>query len=169
MKNTLLKVLFIFSLVINAAVAFTMGWHLWVERRPHASDNSSGPVVGPEGFRQMRNMMAGNDRSSLMQTRRRIQEKKLEVLDLIAKNPGDINAADHGINELIALKGQMERDALARIGKIMTDLPEEKRLEFLNFLKNRTCRGPGMGFGRGRRPDMGPTGSGPSQFQSPRN
>ena len=117
----------------------------------------------------MRNMMAGNDRSSLMQTRRRIQEKKLEVLDLIAKNPGDINAADQGINELIALKGQMERDALARIGKIMADLPEEKRQEFLSFLKNRTCRGPGMGFGRGRRPDMGPAGSGPSQFQSPLN
>jgi hypothetical protein len=158
MKKTLFIGIFVFSLVLNLAVAVTLGWHVWKERSVTAgnmiasSDKPEAPV-NPEDIRGIRRIMAQQDRTGLLETRAKLTAKNLEVLDLIAKNPQDLSAAEPQIKELFALKEQMERQAFSRISKTMIVLPEEKRQVFLTVLKNRACRMPrmGMGMGKGHR------------------
>lgn len=169
MKSALFKGLLVFSLLINAAVFGTLLWCLWLEPRPHAIANDPRQTFNQSDFRYIRNMWKGNDRAALMETRRKIQEKKLEVLDLIAGNPGDLKAVDKNIDELLVLRARMERTALAGISKTMAELPDDKRQEFLSFLKNRACGGPGMGMGhgRGRGHGFGPGGVEPCPVMGP--
>lgn len=156
MKNLVFKGLFAFSLLLNVAVAITLGWHAWYRSGlpPTVNDQARNPRS--DDVHYMKNLWKGNGRADLMEARKKVQDKKLEVLDLIAKNPGNLEFADKNINELVMLRGNMERIALTRISKIMVDLPEDKRQEFLTFLKNRACGMPGMGHGRGRGRGLGP-------------
>jgi len=161
MKKAVFIGLFIFSVAVNLAVAATVGWHLWWQSRAFMSPGpaaTGGPTLTREDFRTIRQMWPAEARNKLMETRSRIMEKNLEVLDIISKHPGDLAAADPKINELEALKGQMDREAYSRISKILAGLPEEKREAFAFFVKNRACMGPGMGMGRGRGPGFGPGG-----------
>ena len=103
----------------------------------------------------------------MVELRSRISEKRAEALDLLAANPGNFEAAETKIVDLVALTGQMERQAAARISKVMADLPDEKRQEFLAFLKARAAFGPGMGFGRGMGHGRGKGWCGPGQPPGP--
>ncbi|AFM27711.1 hypothetical protein [Desulfomonile tiedjei] len=158
MKKTLFIGIFVFSLALNLAVAATLGWHIWKERSVTGatmialSDKPEAPV-NPEDIRGIRRIMAQQDRTGLLEIRSKLAEKNLEVLELIAKNPQDLNSAEPKIKELVALKEQMERQALSRISRTMAVLPEEKRQVFLTVLKNRACLMPrmGMGMGKGHR------------------
>ncbi|MBI4965584.1 MAG: periplasmic heavy metal sensor [Desulfomonile tiedjei] len=167
MKKAVFIGLFIFSMAINLAVAATVGWHLWLQRGAGmgAGPSAAGTAtLTREDFRTIRQMWPREARAQMMEARSRIMEKNLEVLDEIAKHPGDIRAADPKINELHVLKGQIDREAFLRISQTLASLPDEKRQAFALFLKNRTCMGPGMGMGRG--PGFGPGGMGcPVQSQ----
>ena len=66
----------------------------------------------------------------VMDLKQKIIEKKLEVLELLAKNPGEPGVAEQNSEELTGLSGQMEGEA-ARISKVMAALPVEKRDAFL--------------------------------------
>ncbi len=111
----------------------------------------------------------------VVELRSRINEKRAETLDLLAANPGNPEAVEPKLRDLAALTVQMERQAAARIGKVMAALAGEKRQEFLTFLKARAVFGPGMGFGRGmghgqERGKMGPwQRPGPHQTESGKN
>ena len=169
MKKAVFIGLFIFSVAINLAVAATVGWHLWWQSRafPDPGTNATGAsALTREDFRTIRQMWPLEARTKMLETRNRITEKNLEVLDIIAKHPGDLSPADRQINELQVLKGQMDREAFARISKILATLPGEKREAFAFFVKSRACMRPGMGMGRGRGPGFGPRGIGcPVQSQ----
>lgn len=149
MKKTIFVGLFIFSLVLNFAVAATLGWHVWKGASFRSGPQPPGAEVSKEDFRQIRKVMSAQNGSTLMETRQQIIQKNAELLDLVARNPGDVSAAEAKIKELAALKEQMERRAIARISSVMASLPEEKRQAFLVLLKNRACMMPGMGMGRG--------------------
>lgn len=159
MKSWVFKGVLIFSLALNAAVAFVVVRHVWTSRQlavdaqPFASpavvEGVPGDSPDPVGMREFR------------EKQRMLIDKKVEVLDLIAAHPGDLSAAQKSIDDLLILRTQTERAALARISRIMASMPEDRRPEFLARLKNKACRGPGMmgpgGHGRkGRGPMMGP-------------
>jgi hypothetical protein len=149
MKSLVFKGILIFSLALNAAVAFVVVRHVWSSRQL-ALDTQ--PIVSPavvEGLPVQSTDPVGM--REFREKQRRLMDKKVEVLDIIAAHPGDLSPAQKSIDELLILRTQMERAALARISRIMASIPEDKRPEFLARLKNRACRGPGM---------MGPGGPG---------
>jgi uncharacterized membrane protein len=162
MKKTVLIGLFIFSVAANLAVAATVGWHLWQSRsfQERGPATTGASALTREDFRTIRQMWTSEARTKMMEATKRIMEKNLEVLDIIAEHPGDLGPAERKISELQALKGQVDREAFARISKILANLPEEKRETFARFVKTRACMGPGMGtgmsMGRGRGPGSGP-------------
>jgi len=159
MKSVIFKGVLVFSLALNAAVGFVVVRHVWyshqlaVDTQPLVPSAVVADLPGDspdaKGIRAFR------------EKQRLLVEKKAQVLDLIAARPGDLSNAQGAIDELMVLRMQMERAALARISRIMAWMPEERRAEFLANLKNRACRGPGMigpgGPGRKHRgPMMGP-------------
>ena len=155
MKKTVLTALFVFSLVLNLAVAGTILWHLRLEP---AWENSaaipSEPSLTQSDVEKIRRIGMQFRQESMIDVQRKILDKNREILDLIAKNPNDPKVADEALKELIALKWIEEKNAADRICRIMASMPQERRRGFLDFLKRRSCRGPGMGMGRGRRGRM---------------
>ncbi len=159
MKKALITAIFVFSVVLNLAVAGTLGWHYWQMQRQPAFPSVADTKLTGDDFKFIRKQCMGNGPGPMRELRGRINEKRTEVLDLLATNPGNPEAAEAKIQDLVVLTGQMERQAAARISKVMAALPDEKRQEFLAFLKARAAFGPGMGFGRGMghgRGKMGP-------------
>jgi uncharacterized membrane protein len=169
MKKAVFIGLFIFSIAVNLAVAATVGWHLWWQSRAvmeSAVAHSGALALTREDFKVIRQMWPREARMKLMESRNRIMEKNLEVLEMISQHPGDVSAADQQINELQQLKGQMDREAFLRISTIFANLPEEKRRAFALFVRDRACMGPGMGMRGGRGPGLGPRGMGACPMQS---
>ena len=155
MKKGLLAALLIISLALNVAVAGTIGWYLWsASTAVQQPEQVPGVTLSQDDERLIASLWPSKRRADMMQMRRELVKKKTEILEAIARNPGDVQAVEPQINELTALRGRMERQALARISTIMAGLPEEKRQTFLAFLKTRACMGPGMrrhmGRGMGR-------------------
>lgn len=144
MKKGLLTALLIFSLALNVAVAGTVGWYLWNAPTAVQPEQVPAAALSRDDARLIASLWPSKRRADMMQMRRELVKKKTELLELIARNPGDIQAMEPQINELTALRSQMERQALARISTIMAELPPEKRQTFLAFLKTRACMGPGM-------------------------
>jgi hypothetical protein len=162
MKKTVFISLFVFSLALNLAVAATLGLHLWQENRAQGSTNPRETSLSDEDLRQIRSTwMAGRTRG-MMETRRKIMDKQLELLDEIGKDPGRPEVAATKLNELTALKAEIEKLAVARISNTLSELPPEKRQAFITFLKTRSCMGPGMPMrgrgGMGRCPVQVPVG-----------
>jgi hypothetical protein len=167
MKSPLFKLVFAFSLLLNAAVVGTVGWHLWRDHPPIGSTNFGAPEIGEMDFREMRKFMNKNGPARMGEIRRRFQEKKEQVLDIIAGNPSNLKAAEPHIQELLTLRSEMEREALTRISKAISMMPPEKRGAFVAFLKKRSC-GPGMmPGGRRGRPGNVPVDNTPCPVDAP--
>jgi hypothetical protein len=149
MKRTIFIGLFIFSLFLNIAVAATLGWHIWSQKSHINAIASQTAPVNRADWREIRKSMSAQDRSALMETRQRLIAKNSELLDMLAKDPGNTGAAESKVKELVSIREQMERLAIARISTVMSSLPEDRRQSFAEFLKNRACMMPGMGFRRG--------------------
>jgi hypothetical protein len=163
MKRALFIGLFVFSVAMNLAVAATVGRHFWQQRSfaPVVSGTAGGgPALTEEDFRAIRAVAQKNGRRAMTETRNRMREKRAEVIEVLAKKPGDLAAAEPLIKELVQMREKMERDAIGRLASVMAALPEEKRQAFAVFMRNRACMGPGsgmmpgMGMRRGR--GMGP-------------
>lgn len=159
MKGAILTGLFIFSLVLNVAVAGTLLWHFWWHAPPPPFSEMK-PGAGYAEFEQIRPNFGREWRRGMMENRRKVLEKHREILDLIARDPGNPHAADKVLAELSTLRSDTERRTVARLSKIISELPPDKRDAFVSFLKDRACGGMGMGMGRGPkhpgRPDCGP-------------
>jgi Heavy-metal resistance len=151
MKKAVWIGVFVFSLALNLAVAATLGRHLWMQHSSAAAADMGGPALTPGDFERIRTLCLKHNGAAMMETRNKILEKNFHLLDLIAKNPDDSPAVQQAVNELIELKRNAEREAIARITRVMAALPPEKRQAFVAFLKNRSCMMPAMGFGRGGR------------------
>jgi len=151
MKRTVLTLVLIFSLALNVAVAATMAWHVWQERKAAPAQTAVVSPLTSADMTRLKRIWRDEIRAQMAESRERIRIKKMEILDLIAKTPGDMRPAENSIQELAALRGKMERDALERISKIAAELPEGKREAFISYVKDRACMGPGMGPGRWKR------------------
>jgi len=146
MKRAVFLTIFIFSIVLNLAVAATLAWH-FLGGRPGSYDSDLPPVesrLTTKDFKFIGQCCMQNGPPRLvMELRQKILEKRAEILDALAKNPGDPSAAGEKLEQLTALSAQMEREAAKRISKVMAALPADKRAAFLMFLKNRTVMGLG--------------------------
>ena len=160
MKRALFAAVLIFSLVLNAAVAATVGWYVWKTPSVVTQQPSTGEPLSQADARAIASLWPRQGRQNMMQMHQEVNRKKAEVLDMIARNPDDINILEPKVKELIALRSQMERQALSRIRTIMAELPPEKRQAFLSFLTTRACMGAGMGRRQGRGMGMGMGGRG---------
>jgi hypothetical protein len=158
MKRTIFSVIFIFSIVLNLAVAATLAWHFLGDRSGASDAPAEEPRLTTKDFKFIGQCcMQNGPPRAVMELRQKIVDKRAEVLDALAKNPGDPSAADAKLEQLTALSAQMEREAAKRISKVMAALPADKREAFLMFLKNRSvgtspCMhgGPCMSRGQGR-------------------
>jgi hypothetical protein len=149
MKKAVITAVFVFSVVLNLAVAGTLGWHYWEVQRQPAVPSLTDSKLTKADFKLIRRQCLCDDMGPMAELRTRINEKRVEALDLLAANPGNPEAAEPKIRDMVALTGQMEMQAAARMSRVMAALPDEKRQEFVTFLKARAAFGPGMGFGRG--------------------
>jgi hypothetical protein len=154
MKKSLLVVLLL-SVAINGGVAATVGWQLWAQRSPampvtETSETKVQPLNEAD-FKTIRAMWSQESRQHMFALLSEIEKKNGEVIDLITKHPGNVKEVEQSVEELLALKNRMDREAFNRIDNVMANLPEEKRTAFAFFVKNRSCVAPGaMGRGRGR-------------------
>ena len=157
MRRLLITGLFVFSVVLNIVVGATMAWNLWSARSPHPIRDPQRPELSSSDFERIRALWSGTASAQLREKRGQILEKKAQLLDIVAKDPDDVKAAQMALNELVVLGAQAEKQALDEVRQIMMALPQDKKQAFLNFLKTRACMGPGMGPGYGRgRHRMGP-------------
>lgn len=152
MKKAVWIGIFIFSLALNLAVAATLSRNLWFQNRSPASGDTGAPALTHDDVEQIRSLCMKHNGAAMMEARNQILEKNFQLLDLIAKDPGDAAAVELRVNELIDLKRKTEKEAIARISSTMAALPPEKRQAFVVFLKNRSCMMSGMDFGRGGGP-----------------
>lgn len=144
MKRAVFLTIFIFSIVLNLAVAATLAWHFLGARLGSSDLPAVETNLTPKDFKFIgRCCMQNGPPRLVMDLRQKIVEKKAELLDVLAKNPGNPSVADAELEQLTALSAQMEREAAKRISKVMAALPADKRAAFLIFLKNRTAVGLG--------------------------
>ncbi len=155
MKKALLIFIFVFSLVLNVATVATLGWHWWAEKRSVPLGTNGDAPLARQDVKDIYRLWPDSARVTMRELKGKIRAKRAEVLDAIAANPGNPQAAEKSVRELVALREQLERQALAGISEVMAHLPQEKRDAFLAFLKNRARMGPGMGMGHGRHRHRG--------------
>ncbi len=161
MRRGIFTGILVFSLALNLAVAGTLAWHLWLADRFNGTPVVPGTPLTRSDVRQIVNASGDGQWQSMRQYRQKIFEKNAEILDLIAAKPDDAGAITKAVDELTALKGSLERQSVERIRRIVASLPDEKKAAFIDFMKQRTCMGPGMGWGRrGHRGQRGPCGTG---------
>ncbi|MBM3300783.1 MAG: periplasmic heavy metal sensor, partial [Deltaproteobacteria bacterium] len=130
MKRGLLVSIFVFSLATNLAVGGTLLWNWWRGQVTSTTEGQSTPSLTRDDLRVISAAWPSDTQATMRETRERVRQKMVEILELIARNPGDLAATQPKIDELIALRGQMERQALQRISSIMAQLPQESRTQF---------------------------------------
>ncbi len=147
MKKAVFIGIFVFSLLLNLTVASILGWHYLGERRNVRPPVAECPMLNEGDFREISRVWSKNARSGMAENRRLIREKQSELIDQIAKTPGDLTQAENKIKELMGIREKMEREALSRLSSALVQLPPEKREALIVYVKNRSCMSPGMRFG----------------------
>ncbi len=149
MKKYIFTGLLIFSIALNLAVAGTLLWHLWPRPDyPFPGLLSSPTRLSSDDLAQIRRHVRDGSRSDFRAQRRRIREKRREILELLARAPHDRQKLAKATDELVDIRSEMERAAVNRLTRIAGDLPPSKRAAFLRFLWSRACRRGGMGWSR---------------------
>lgn len=163
MKRAFFVGLLVFSLLVNASVGVVIARHWWHEKKFTAIELTDCPALSTEDVKKISKSWSGETKMGIIKTRRELQSKRAEVLDLIASNPGNLTPAQDAIHEMINLRAVLESQILERISQTMASLPHEKRMALLEFLKHRTCRMRRSGRGLGPIGDRGcgPPGAGP--------
>jgi hypothetical protein len=137
MKQTYLIGLLVFSLLINLGVAGTLVWHVTQQQKTASVPLPPGDGLTAADVNRIRSMWPQEKRRWMFQAQQDLVAKKAELLESIANNPGNLQACEPQIKDFLALRVQMERQALERISVMMSALPAERRPTFMVFLKNR--------------------------------
>lgn len=105
MKRAFFVGLLIFSLLVNASVGVVIARHWWHEKKYNAIESTECPALSSEDVQKISKSWSGDTKMGIMKTRRELQSKRAEVLDLIASSPGNLEPAQSAIHELINLRG----------------------------------------------------------------
>ncbi len=161
MKRAVFIGLLIFSLLANVSVGVVVFRHWWFKPGNFEAElTRECPVISSADMKRMSQIWSKTAKQGIIKTRLELNAKRAEVLDLIAKNPGDLKPAENAIKEMTDLRSSLTNQILEKVSRTMATLPPDKRQAFLEFLKHRTCRmmGPGRGFCKGRRGCCSPAG-----------
>ena len=149
MKKTIFTVLFIFSVAINLAVAATVLWYMWNNGPSATPQEVQGAQLTRDDVRLIDNLWPQNKRASLRENREKIRQKKLELLDFIARHPGDLKAIQQKLDELALLRAQ-EAGAHANQRNSGRTAPRETR-RVSPIPSDPSMHGPWNGPGNGPR------------------
>ncbi|MGC8602889.1 MAG: periplasmic heavy metal sensor [Desulfomonilaceae bacterium] len=157
MKKLFFVGLLVFSLLANISAGVVIARHWWQTPTNFETQLSKEcPIISNDDIKKMSPIWSRKAKQGIIRTRQELIAKRAQVLELIAKNPGDLKPVENDIKEMIELRGSLENQILEKVSKTMATLPPEKRQAFLEFLKHRTCRmmgrGRGRGFGKGCPP-----------------
>ncbi|MFH0823687.1 MAG: hypothetical protein V2B18_13140 [Pseudomonadota bacterium] len=152
MSRKLLIGICAFSLALNVAVAATVGLHLISGHPGPFPSFKPDSSVEHEIMREVRSKWVSLPREVFREKRRLVLEKNAQVVDLVVDNADKPELADRAVEELIVLRGDLEREVLKRMVTILASLPEDKRKVFAERLKrSRACFDPGMVMGGKRK------------------
>ncbi|MGA8830350.1 MAG: periplasmic heavy metal sensor, partial [Desulfomonilaceae bacterium] len=136
MKKAFFVGLLIFSLLANISVGVVIVRHWWWKPGDfEAQLTRECPVISSADMKKMSQIWSKTAKQGIIKTRRELNAKRAEVLDLIAQNPGDLKPAENVIKEMIDLRASLENQILEKVSMTMATLPLEKRQAFLEFLK----------------------------------
>lgn len=149
MKSVVFKGLFIFSLALNLAIFGTVAWK-WSQRSHVFAPGTEGYALSPHQARQIKRQWRAGMGKEMEKGREKVAAKYGKIIDMISSKPNGPDDLDKELDELIKLRGEMERQAILNLKNIFKGLSPDKREAFANFLKRRTCFGHRRP-GRGRR------------------
>ena len=127
MKRSLLVGALIFSVALNVTVAATLVWNLWLRDRFETGAVVPGIALTRSDVRRIATITRKNHWESMRRHREKVLRKNAEILDTLAADPNNVQAADKAVEELISLKGELEKQSIERLRRIMNSLPEEKK------------------------------------------
>jgi hypothetical protein len=151
MKKILFRSIFAFSIVLNVAGLGSLAWHDWSHRHKETVTSLGESTLSRDDLKKIKTLYSSNETGNLSEKRRQMQLKRLELLDVIEKEPNDNERLHKTVDELIAVMADKERVSVERLRKAVNALPTDKRTAFLEYLKNRVGKGHGIGLEHGRK------------------
>jgi hypothetical protein len=165
MKDTWLKIIFIFSLAVNCAVLGALGYPLARQYWVSGKEPARIPEMPAENIPAQVLQSRADFRNRLWQERLTIRKEREALAGLIMEQPPDKQRIQEKIRTITALQGKIQE---ATVGEILQETaamtPAQRKL-YLENIQGRMCpKGMMGGCGRGGRMGGGMgRGSGPCQ------
>ena len=163
MKDTWLKISFIFSLAVNCAVLGALGYPLAQQYWISGSEPARIPEMPAEKFPPQVLQSRAEFRNRLWQERSGIQKQREQLALLLMEQPPDKQKIQEKIRAITALQGKIQEATVAQILQETAAMTPQQREVYLGNIQGMMCPkgmrggcGKGPGFkgrmGRGNRP-----------------
>jgi uncharacterized membrane protein len=155
MKDTWLKIIFIFSLAFNCAVLGAIGYPLakqyWKIRTEPTVLQEIPPESVPPQVLQSRSAF----RKRMLQERKKVRDERDQLAQLLMAQPPDKQKIQDKILTIANLQGKIQQAVVEQILAETAAMPPEQRRLYLSNIQGRMCqgqcgRGPRFGGRRGR-------------------
>jgi len=163
MKDTWLKISFIFSLAVNCAVLGALGYPLARQYWGRGMEQAQLPEMPDEKFSAQVLQSRADFRDRLWQQRRDIQKQREELSLLLMEQPPDKKKIEEKVRAISAQQGNIQEATIEQILKETAAMTPQQRKAYLGTIRGMMCpkgmRG-GCGKGPGFRGRMGKGGLG---------
>jgi Spy/CpxP family protein refolding chaperone len=165
MKDTWLKISFIFSLAVNCAVLGALGYPLARQYWGIGRGPARIPEMPAENVPAQVLQSREDFRNRLWQERLAVRKEREELAAMLAEQPPDRQKIQEKIRSITALQGKIQESTVEQILRETAAMTPDQRRIYLGNIRGMMCpkgmmggcgRGPRMGRGMGR-------GSGPCQ------
>ena len=155
MKDTWLKIIFIFSLAVNFSVLGALGYPLakqyWGNRTEPPVLQEIPPEDVPSQVLQSRSAF----RKRMLQERKKVRDERDQLAQLLMAQPPDMQKIQDKILTIANLQGKIQQAVVEQILAETAAMPPEQRRLYLSNIQGRMCqgqcgRGPRFGGRRGR-------------------
>ena len=165
MKDTWLKISFIFSLAVNCAVLGALGYPLARQYWISGSEPARIPEMPAEQCPPQVLQSRADFRNRLWQERSGIQKQREQLALLLMEQPPDKQKIQEKIRAITALQGKIQEATVAQILQETAAMTPQQRKVYLGNIQGMMCpKGMlgGCGKGPGFKGRMG-RGNGPCQ------
>ena len=163
MKDTWLKISFIFSLAVNCAVLGALGYPLARQYWTGGSEPARIPEIPAEKVSSQVLQSREDFRNRLWQERLATRKEREELAGLLMAQPPDKQKIQEKIRDMTALQGKIQEATVEQILKETAAMTPQQRKVYLENIQGMMCpkgmmggcgRGPrfGGGMGRGNSP-----------------
>ena len=155
MKDTWLKIIFIFSLAVNFSVLGALGYPL---AKQYWGNRVESPVlqeIPPEDVPPQVLQSRSDFRKRILRERIKVREERDQLARLLMAQPPDRQKIQDKIQDIVTLQGKIQQAVADQILTESAAMPPEQRRLYLSNIQGRMCqgqcgRGPGFGGRRGR-------------------